>query len=279
MPDKPIVALMYDFDRTLSPKDMQEYAFIPGLGMEADDFWNECTEVAKKHNMDRILAYMLVMIEKSRGKLLLTKESITALGKDVRVFPGVDTWFTRVNEYARTRGMECEHYIISSGIREIIQGSSIAHEFKEIYAASFCYDESGVPFWPAMALNYTSKTQFIFRINKGILDVTNDRELNEYTPEDRRRVPFRNMIYIGDGMTDVPCMKLAKTRGGHAIAVYQDNRKTAEEMILHDRVDFVAPTDYTEGSILEQTVFELIDELAAKDKTVKRHMQAVEGQN
>lgn len=273
MSDKPIVALMYDFDCTLSPKDMQEYAFIPGLGMSADEFWGECTEVARKYNMDRILAYMLVMIEKSRGKLLLTKDTITALGNDVKLFPGVDTWFKRVNDYAMTKGMQCEHYILSSGIKEIIEGTSIAHEFKGIYAASFCYDDSGVPFWPAMAVNYTSKTQFMFRINKGILDVTRDKELNQYTPEDRRRVPFRNMIYVGDGMTDVPCMKLAKTRGGRSIAVYQgDHREVAEELIKRDRVDFIAPTDYSEGSDMEQIVFELIDQMAATDKLVNRHI-------
>lgn len=275
MSDKPRVALMYDFDRTLSPKDMQEYAFIPGLGMSADEFWNECTVVAKKHNMDRILAYMLVMLQESKGKMLLTKKTLTELGKDVILFPGVDTWFKRVNDYAASKGMECEHYILSSGIKEIIEGTSIAHEFKEIYAAAFCYDESGTPFWPAMAVNYTSKTQFMFRINKGVLDVTHDRELNQYTPEDVRRIPFRNMIYIGDGLTDVPCMKLAKTRGGRSIAVYQDSSAAAEEMIKRDRVDFIAPCDYTEGGEMEQIVFELIDQMAATDKVVMRHIKSL----
>lgn len=272
MSDKPIVALMYDFDRTLSPKDMQEYAFIPGLGMSADEFWGECTETARKYNMDRILAYMLVMIEESRGKLLLTKDTLTALGKDVKLFPGVKTWFKRVNAYAESKGMQCEHYILSSGIKEIIEGTSIAKEFKEIYAASFCYDEYGVPFWPAMAVNYTSKTQFMYRINKGVFDVTMDKELNEYTPDDCRRVPFRNMIYVGDGLTDVPCMKMAKTRGGRSIAVYQDSSEAAEEMIRHNRVDFFAKTDYSEGSEMEQIVFELIDQMAATDRVVSRHI-------
>lgn len=276
MSDKSIIAFMYDFDRTLSPKDMQEYAFIPGLGMSADAFWNECSEIAKKYNMDRILAYMLVMIEESRGKLLLSRDTIKALGKQVKLFPGVDTWFKRVNAYAEEKGLQCEHYIISSGIKEIIEGTSIANEFKDIYAASFCYDESGVPFWPATAVNYTSKTQFIFRINKGVLDLTNDRELNEYTPEDKRRVPFRNMIYIGDGLTDVPCMKLTKSRGGHSIAVYQKDRRSAEEMIAHDRIDYIARTDYSEGSDMEKIVFGLIDLLAVQDKMVKMHVEDLE---
>ena len=165
-----------------------------------------------------------------------------------------------------------EHYIISSGLREIIEGTPIAPEFKEIYAASFCYDEDGVPIWPAMAVNYTSKTQFLFRINKGVPDVTENRGLNEYMPEDLRRVPFRNMIYIGDGLTDVPCMKLTKVNGGHFIAVYQTDRGEADDMIRHGRVDYVVPADYSKGSELEQAVFEVVDQVAAMAKTARRHM-------
>lgn len=271
MSDKPIIALMYDFDHTLSPKDMQEYAFIPELGMDAGTFWGMCEEAARKHNMDSILAYMLVMIEQSRGKLLVTRDKLIALGQDVKLFPGVDTWFSRVNAYAEQKGLTCEHYIISSGVEEIIRGTSIANEFKEIYAASFCYDDWGVPYWPAMAVNYTSKTQFIYRINKGVLDITNNRELNAHMSEEDRRVPFRNMVYIGDGLTDVPCMKLTKENGGHSIAVYQDDCSEAVDMMKHGRVDFAVTTDYTEGSEIEQTVFDIIDQVAANDKVVKRH--------
>lgn len=272
MTDKPILALMYDFDRTLSPRDMQEYGFIPGLGMDADSFWAECRRVERKHGMDGILAYMLVMLEQSRGRQLVTKETLRALGAGVELFPGVGTWFGRVNAYAASRGLSPEHYIISSGIKEIIEGTSIAGAFREIYAASFCYDERGVPIWPAMAVNYTSKTQFLFRINKGVLDVIENRGLNEFMPEDRRRVPFRNMIYIGDGLTDVPCMKLTKVNGGHSIAVYQGDRQAARDMILHGRVDFAAPADYSKGGELERTVFEVIDQVAAAARTAARHM-------
>lgn len=276
MSEKPIIAIMYDFDCTLSPKDMQEYGFIPGLGMSADEFWGECNEVAVKYNMDRILAYMLVMLEKSRGKFLLTRESITELGKGVKLFPGVSTWFKRINEYAESKGMQCEHYIISSGLKEIIEGTSIADEFKAIFAAGFCYDKDGIPFWPAMAVNYTSKTQFMYRINKGVLDVTNDKDLNKHAPEEARRVPFRNMVYIGDGLTDVPCMKLAKANGGHSIAVYQKDKQAAEEMLKYDRVDYMAKTDYSKGSEMEQFIFELIDQMAATDKIVKRRVSQLE---
>lgn len=264
MEEKPVIALMYDFDHTLSPKDMQEYAFIPGLGMSADDFWNTCQEAAVKHGMDAILAYMLVMLQRARGKLLVTRETLTELGKAVKLFPGVTTWFKRVNEYAESKGFVCEHYILSSGLKEIIEGTSIADEFKMIYAASFCYDDAGVPYWPAMAVNYTSKTQFIYRINKGVLDVTEDRKLNAHMPDEERRVPFHNMIYVGDGLTDVPCMKLTKENGGHSIAVYTGDDSAAREMLGYGRVDFMAPTDYSKGSKMEKVVFRIIDLLAER---------------
>lgn len=159
------------------------------------------------------------------GKKLLNRNEFTKLGESVEPFSGVRTWFDRVNRYADSLGLQLEHYIISSGLKEIIEGTPIAKEFKAIYAAEFFYDEQNVPVWPAMAVNYTSKTQFLFRINKGVLDVTDHASLNEFTPENHRRIPFGNMIYIGDGFTDVPCMKLVKVNGGHSIAVYSDKKK------------------------------------------------------
>lgn len=272
MQNTPILALMYDFDRTLSPKDMQEYGFIPGLDMTCAEFWAACDDAIEEHGMDSILAYMLIMLEKSRGKQLVTKSTLKALGADVELFPGVHTWFERINSYAMKKGLCAEHYIISSGLKEIIEGTKVAHEFKKIYAAAFCYDQNGVPIWPSMAVNYTSKTQFLFRINKGVLDPVENKELNEYMPEELRRVPFRNMIYIGDGMTDVPCMKLTKSNGGHSIAVYKSSSEEAHSMLLHGRVDFALPADYREGSELEKCVFEIADKVAAAEKTARRHL-------
>ena len=214
MEKRPILAIMYDYDHTLSPRDMQEYGFIPDLGMEADVFWHKCLKAMKRNQMDQLLAYMYMMLEEAKGKLIVNRNMLRALGKDVQLFDGVSDWFARVNEYARSRGLQPEHYIISSGLKEIIEGTPIAKEFKEIYAASFCYDEHGVACWPAMAVNYTSKTQFLFRVNKGVLDVTEHRALNEFMPEEKRRVPVSNMIYVGDGLTDVPSMKLTKLNGG-----------------------------------------------------------------
>jgi len=272
MNNKPIVAIMYDFDKTLSPKDMQEYAFIPGIKMKSEEFWDKCTKLMNEKNMDQILAYMYVMLTEARGKMLLNRGEFKKLGESVKLFNGVRTWFKRVNTYGEKLGVQVEHYIISSGLKEIIEGTPIACEFKMIYAAEFCYDEKNVPIWPAMAVNYTSKTQFLFRINKGVLDVTEHTRLNEYTPEDRRRVPFRNMIYIGDGFTDVPCMKLVTVNGGHSIAVYQEDIKTANAMIKQGRVNFTAYADYSKGSKIEKIVFAVLEKIKSTDAIINMHI-------
>lgn len=266
---KPIVAIMYDFDKTLSTKDMQEYAFIPGIGMTAEEFWGECNRLTKENNMDQILSYMYVMLSEARGKKLLNRTEFNKLGESVELCPGVDSWFERINAYGESIGVSVEHYIISSGVKEIIEGTPIAKYFKEIYAAEFLYDSDGVPVWPAMAVNYTSKTQFLFRINKGVLDVTEHRELNTYTAEEERRVPFSNMIYIGDGFTDVPCMKLVKVNGGHSVAVYSSDDDTAHEIMEQGRVDYMAKTDYTKGEKLESTVFAILDLIKANHTTTQ----------
>lgn len=273
MEQKPIIAIMYDFDKTLSPRDMQEYAFIPGVGMEPEEFWNICHKTMVDHNMDQILAYMLIMKQEAEGKMLLSRDEFRKLGKSVILFKGVKNWFKRINEYGEKLGVVVEHYIISSGLKEIIEGTDIAKEFKQIYAAEFCYNDKNVPIWPAMAVNYTSKTQFLFRINKGVLDVTEHRGLNEFTPENKRRIPFVNMIYIGDGLTDVPCMKLVKENGGHSIAVYQDKKDEVNNMIAQGRVDFVILADYSKNSAMENTVFAILNQISATSKTMALHIE------
>lgn len=269
--NRPILALMYDFDHTLSPRDMQEYAFIPELGMQAGDFWDLCQEVGERHNMDSILAYMYVMLVEARKRgMRLDREVFRRQGARVELFPGVESWFDRVNAYGDRLGFQVEHYILSSGQKEIIEGTPIADRFKMIYAAEYVYSETdGTPEWAAMAVNYTSKTQFIYRVNKGILDVNDNTRLNEHTPHDMRRVPYTNMIYIGDGTTDIPCMKLVGTRGGHSIAVYNGQRTaTVNDMLIHNRVQFVAPTDYREGSEIEKIVFGVFDSVAAESRNI-----------
>lgn len=267
---KPVVAIMYDFDKTLCTKDMQEYAFIPALSMTAGEFWEEVNVMTDREEMDNILAYMFKMVEKAREKHVpITRETFRQMGSHVEFFRGVSSWFDRVNAFAEEVGVQVEHYIVSSGIKEIIEGTEIAGFFKKIYACEFLYDRDGSIQWPKFAVNYTAKTQFLFRINKGVLTVDSKSAdlLNRYMPENERPIPFRNMIYIGDGITDVPCMKLVSANGGQSIAVYdrEKGRSAAEMLKKWDRVNFVAPADYGPGSDVETIV-----------KAIIRKIQAVE---
>ena len=260
---KPIIAIMYDFDKTLCTRDMQEYTFIPSIGMEAEDFWRHANGVSVTEVMDSILAYMYCMVEKAKQTgIPLTRESLVACGKDVEYHPGVEGWFERINRYAEEAGVEVEHYVLSSGLTEIIEGTSISKYFKKIYGCEFMYKD-GQAIWPKLAVNYTNKTQFVYRINKGVLDIYNNADLNSSRPDNEKRVFFSNMIYIGDGLTDVPCMKLVKQSGGHSIAIYHPgNYGSAAQLLKHERVDWIFEADYTEGSALDQTMKTLLQELA-----------------
>ncbi len=271
--DRTIVALLYDFDRTLCTQDMQNYAFIPSLGMAPGDFWAEANAFGRREHMDGILAYMYTMIRKSRELgVPLTRQSLNRCGRSISFFPGVTDWFDRLNRYGALLGVEVEHYVISSGLREIIDGSAIAGAFKEIYASEFYYDGEGRPVWPKLAVNFTAKTQFVYRINKGVLDVADDRTLNDSMPDDSKRVPFTNMIYIGDGLSDVPCMKMMRAYGGQAIAVYQAvNREGVERLLRQRRVDFIYPADYREGTELEITVKRIIRRMAVSHQLSEEH--------
>ena len=267
---KPVVAIMYDFDKTLCTKDMQEYGFIGSLGMSPEAFWGEVKTLTDEQQMDSILAYMYMMVSKAEEKKVpVTKDVFHKLGAEVEYFPGVLSWFERINRIGETLGVEVEHYILSSGIKEIIEGTQIAPYFKKIYACEFMYDGEGSIVWPKFAVNYTAKMQFVFRINKGVLTIDSQsaEQLNRFTPEHERPVPFANMIYIGDGLTDVPCMKLVKTNGGQSIAVYDPQRgsEAAQALRRAERVNFLAPADYREGSRLESVV-----------KAIIRKIQAVE---
>ena len=271
--DRTIVALLYDFDRTLCTQDMQNYAFIPSLGMAPGDFWAEANAFGRREHMDGILAYMYTMIRKSRELgVPLTRQSLNRCGRSISFFPGVTDWFDRLNRYGALLGVEVEHYVISSGLREIIDGSAIAGAFKEIYASEFYYDGEGRPVWPKLAVNFTAKTQFVYRINKGVLDVADDRPLNDSMPDDSKRVPFTNMIYLGDGLSDVPCMKMMRAYGGQAIAVYQAvNREGVERLLRQRRVDFIYPADYREGTELEITVKRIIRRMAVSHQLSEEH--------
>ena len=265
--NKPIIAIMYDFDKTLCTRDMQEYTFIPSVGMEPSEFWSHTGKVAAEEVMDSILTYMYCMVEKAQlSGNPLTRESLVACGKDIEYHRGVEGWFERINRYAEEAGVQLEHYVLSSGLKEIIEGTSIAKYFKRIYACEFMYKD-GHAIWPKMAVNYTNKTQFVYRINKGVLDINNDADLNNSRPDSEKRVFFSNMIYIGDGLTDVPCMKLVKQSGGHSIAIYsQDQHDKAAPLLKHGRVDWMFEADYSEGSKLDQTMKLLLENLAYDNK-------------
>ena len=273
MEGKTIIALLYDYDRTLCTQDMQNYAFIPSLGMTAEDFWREANAFGWQEHMDGILAYMYTMIRKSRELgVPLTRERLRHCGRSVSFFQGVPDWFRRINRFGELTGVQVEHYVISSGLREIIEGSAIAGEFKEIYASEFYYDQNGDPVWPKLAVNFTAKTQFVYRINKGILDVSDDKRLNDSMPDKSKRIPFTNMIYIGDGLSDVPCMKMMRAYGGQAIAVYQGaNRPGVEQLLRHSRVDYIYPADYQEGAGLEITVKNIIRKMAVSQQLYEEH--------
>ena len=264
---RPIAAFLYDFDKTLCTTDMQDYAFIPSLGMTPAEFWTEANGFGRRHRIDGVLAYMYIMLrEAERKNLPFTREDLVEKGRGIELFPGVADWFCRINAFGQTQGVRVEHYVISSGLREIIEGSSISGEFQEIYASEFYYDEAGRPVWPKLAVNFTAKTQFVYRINKGVLDVSDDKTLNDSMPDDSKRVPFTNMIYVGDGLSDVPCMKMMRAYGGQALAVYQEgNRAGVEELLVRGRVDFIFPADYREGTALDLTVKNIIRKMAISD--------------
>ena len=271
----PIAAFLYDFDKTLCATDMQDYAFIPSLGMTPAEFWSVANDFGRRHRIDSVLAYMYTMIQEAeRRELPFTRGDLVEKGRDIVLFPGVEDWFRRVNAFGEEQGVRVEHYIISSGLREIIEGSSISAAFKEIYASEFYYDETGRPVWPKLAVNFTAKTQFVYRINKGVLDVSDDKTLNDSMPDDSKRVPFHNMVYVGDGLSDVPCMKMMRAYGGQAIAVYQEsNRLGVEDLLAKGRVDFIFRADYSEGTALDATVKDIIRKIAILDRLGEENVQ------
>ena len=262
------IGILYDFDKTLCTTDMQEYDFIKNLNMTPDEFWGESAEITSKYEVEKILSYMLVMIKqcKKRG-IALTEEYLHKCGANVELFNGVLTWFDRINAYGESLGVKIEHYIISSGTYEIIQGTPIAKYFKKIYACRYLYDENGEAVWPALAINYTLKTQYIYRISKGTLDVTDDYNLNREQDESLRRIAYQNMIYIGDGMTDIPCMKMVKERGGKSIALYPHGNDASVKPLVEDaRINYVCVADYSPDSPLEKIVKLMIEKMAVLER-------------
>ena len=263
---KPIIAICYDFDKTLSPTEMQAQGYIQSVNCDVQTFWKESNELAQQNDMDQNLAYMYKMVYEARGNIVLKRDALEEYGSKVELFPGVEEWFDKINAYAQAQGIAIEHYIISSGLKEMIDGTSVAKDgaFTKIYASSYFYDDRGVAQWPAQVVNFTGKTQYLFRISKGILDV-NDSGVNNYFEPEELRIPFRNIIYIGDSDTDIPCMKLVTSKGGHAIGVYDCNSKDkskVQKMIHDNRISYYAAADYREGEELYEIVKAIINRTA-----------------
>lgn len=268
--DRPVVAICYDFDKTLSPDDMQAQGYIQSVGYEVDKFWEKSNELANENGMDSNLAYMYLMMEEAKGNLVFNRKALEEYGSKVKLFPGADTWFERIRKYGEEHGVIVEHYIISSGLKEMIEGTAVAKAgaFEQVYASSFLYDDHGLAIWPAQVVNYTNKTQFLFRISKGVLD-WNDPGVNDYFPQDEIRVPFRNMIYIGDSDTDIPCMKLVNSYGGYSIGVYNaetNDRTKVHKMMRDNRIKYFASADYRDGSEMDQLVKKILDRTAANEQ-------------
>lgn len=265
---KPIVALIYDFDGTLSPGNMQEFGFIQAIGSTPEVFWKKSDQIAIGQDASNVLAYMKLMFDEARKNgIPLKRENFISFGKDIELFPGVKEWFSLINEYGEAKGVRIEHYINSSGLKEIIEGSPIASEFKHIFAGTFLYDENGEVEWPGIAVDYTAKTQFLFKINKGIFSSRDTKMVNSSMADDKKRIPFPHMIYFGDGDTDVPCMKIINMFGGHSIAVFDpDNDKkkaTAQKLFKQGRVFFTTPADYSKDSRVYKVVCAIIDKIKA----------------
>ena len=281
---KTVAALIYDFDGTLSPGNMQEFGFIKELGMKPKEFWQKADKLSKSCDASGILCYMRLMIEEAVAhKISLKRESFMKFGAQVKFFKGVEEWFELINAYGGELGLDIRHYINSSGLKEIIEGTRIADRFENIYACSFIYNVDGVAEWPAVAVDFTTKTQFLFKINKGISSVSDNTEVNRYVPEDERPIPFKRMIYFGDGTTDIPCMKMVSQNGGHSIAVYKpgDSSKKAgaEKLIIDKRADFVCPADYSADKDIYNVVTTVLSKISSDydfEQLLRSHRERAE---
>ena len=269
MRKKPIVALIYDFDGTLSPGNMQEFGFIQAVGKTPQEFWTMSDGLAAGQDASNVLSYMKMMKDEAgKHSIPLRKENLRKFGKDIELFEGVKEWFSLVNEYGKSKGMRIEHYINSSGLTEIIEGCPIAKEFKHIFAGSFIYDDKGVAEWPGIAVDYTGKTQYLYKIQKGIFSARDSKLVNESWADADKRISMDHMIYFGDGETDIPSMKLVSLSGGNAIAVFDPTRPgkkdTARKLLRQGRVNFITPASYTKDSRTFRLVCAIIDKIKAE---------------
>jgi len=263
------MAIAYDFDGTLAPGNMQEHQFLPDIGIKKALFWSEVKKLTKEHQADEVLVYMNLMLKKADAAgVPVRRDDFVKRGRKIELFEGVAEWFDRITQYGKSRGVRISHHLISSGNAEIFAGTPIACKFSQVYASKFMFDHNGVAVWPALAVNYTTKTQYLFRINKEAHDLSDNKKVNQYVAKSLRPIPFENMIFIGDGSTDIPCFSLVKEQGGLSIAVFQPRAKGAREKAteyLNDRrVHCVVPATYTADSELDHIVKANIDLVAAR---------------
>lgn len=261
------VAMIYDFDETLSVTYMQDYILIPSLGMTPKTFWRQANQWSRDNCADQITGsmYYFFKVAKEKG-IKLTREFFCDAAKSITYFEGVEDWFERINRYGRMLDLQIEHYIVSSGYEEIIAGASIRKHFKDVFGCSYAFGEDGTPVWPARIVNYSAKTQYLSKINKG-LGKLEDRAVNEFMPDEERAIPFTRMIYFGDGMTDIPSMKLTKQRNGIAIAVYRpksQHKQTAVKLLRDGRVNFALPADYREDKQIDCVVKTVLNRMATE---------------
>jgi hypothetical protein len=267
--EKKTIALVYDFDGTLSPKPMQEYAFLPKINTDPEAFWAESNRLAKEHAADPLITYMHLLYKKAKERnVRIDRGDLVAQGKHVELYPGVEVWFDAigayVKEHAQSHGVALRHYLISSGLTEIIEGTSIYKRFHNVFASEYWFEAYDVPY-PKRVITDTGKTQYLFRINKGVEDL--GESINQHMPEGARPIPFANMIYFGDGDTDVPSMAVTRKNGGHAVAVYPSGQAKGKakcvDLFKAGRCDFFAPADYREGSDLFKRTCLLLDRMLA----------------
>ena len=263
-------AIVYDFDGTLAPGNIQEHSLLAWLGSTKEAFWDRVGKEKQQHDADEILVYLRLLLEKARAQgLPVTRDLLREHGANTPFFEGVTDWFDRINQHASDRNLQLEHYVVSSGNEEMILGTSIHDKFQRIFASKYHYDQNGHAVWPAVAVNYTTKTQYLFRINKGVDNHWNSEAVNRWLPMGERPLPFSRMIYLGDGDTDIPSMKMVRHQGGSSIAVFDPDKWAKGEMqtkvynlVAGDRAHFVVPADYRDGSHLAITIKGILGRIA-----------------
>ncbi len=265
------IALVYDFDGTLIPKTMQEYTIIPRLKLNSNEFWSQIIKEANDTEGEIMMIYMRQLITRAESmNIKITKEEFKLMASKIKYFKGVETWFDNINKYIKSKHQRIKvaHYVISAGHHEILESTSIRNKLANVFGSQYYFDNKGRATFPKNVVTDTAKTQFLFRINKGKEKVSDS--INSHMPEHERPIPFENMIYIGDGLTDVPSMALIKKQNGHAVSVYPKNskeqKKVSADLLSAKRVDFIAEANYTKSSILYKRICLLVDMISARIK-------------